>query len=135
VSGLPSTYITWSGNISLLATFPSTAAPPPFNQSESVPTRVRRGPDRALYVSTLSGVPFLAGAAAIYRVRPGRQPELYAGGFKAITDFAFAPEGGLYVLQFATAPVFFDGPGALIRLGPMALAARSRRISSSRPAL
>jgi hypothetical protein len=51
-------------------------------------------------------------------VRPGQQPELYAGGFKTITEFAFAPDGGQYVLQFATAPVFFDGPGALIRVAP-----------------
>jgi hypothetical protein len=43
---------------------------------------------------------------------------VYASGFKTITDFAFAPDGGLYVLQFATAPVFFGGPGALIRVAP-----------------
>ena len=43
---------------------------------------------------------------------------VYAGGFKTITDFAFAPDGGLYVLQFATAPMFFGGPGALIRVAP-----------------
>ncbi|MDF2774863.1 MAG: ScyD/ScyE family protein, partial [Geminicoccaceae bacterium] len=29
-----------------------------------------------------------------------------------------APDGGLYVLQFATAPVFFGGTGALIRVAP-----------------
>lgn len=107
-----------NGNVSLVATFPVTAAPPPFNQADAVPTRVRRGPDGALYVSTLSGVPFLQGAAAIYRVLPGQEPELYLGGFKTITDFAFAADGGLYLLQFATAPVFFGGPGALIRVAP-----------------
>lgn len=104
------------GGISLVATFPSTAAPPPFNQSEAVPTRVKRGPDGALYVSTLSGVPFLAGSAAIYRVQRGQSPTVYLGGFKTITDFAFAPDGGVYVLQFATSPVFFGGPGALIHV-------------------
>jgi len=107
-----------NGRISLVATFPATPAPPPFNQSDAVPTRVRRGPDGALYVSTLSGAPFAIGAAAIYRVREGQPPVVYAGGFKTITDFAFAPDGGLYVLQFATAPVFFGGPGALIRVAP-----------------
>lgn len=105
------------GKVSLVATFPATPAPPPFNQSEAVPTRVKRGPDGALYVSTLSGVPFLSGAAVIYRVHPGQSPTVYLGGFKAITDFAFAPDGSVYVLQFATSPVFFGGPGALIHVG------------------
>ena len=105
-----------NGAISLVALFPATPAPPPFNQSEAVPTRVKRGPDGALYVSTLTGVPFLAGSAAIYRVVPGESPSVYLTGFKTITDFAFAPDGAVYVLQFATAPVFFGGPGALIHV-------------------
>jgi DNA-binding beta-propeller fold protein YncE len=49
-------------------------------------------------------------------VQPGQSPTLYLGGFKTITDFAFAPDGGVYVLQFATAPVFFGGTGALIHV-------------------
>jgi hypothetical protein len=105
-----------TGAVSLVALFPATAAPPPFNQSESVPTRVKRGADGALYVSTLTGAPFLAGSAVIYRVVPGQSPTVYLGGFKTITDFAFAPDGSVYVLQFATAPVFFGGPGALIHV-------------------
>jgi hypothetical protein len=107
-----------NGSIHLLATLPSTPAPPPFNQAESVPTRVRRGPDGALYVSTLTGVPFLAGAAAIYRLGAGYTPEVYAGGFKAITDFVFAPDGGMYVLQYATGFLFFNEPGSLIHVAP-----------------
>lgn len=105
-----------NGTISFITTFPST--PAPWMQAESVPTRVKRGPDGALYVSTLSGVPFLAGAAAIYRVVPGQAPQLHVGGFKTITDFDFGPDGSIYVVQFATAPVFFGGPGALIRVAP-----------------
>ena len=105
-----------TGATSLVAIFPSTSAPPPFNQSEAVPTRVKRGPDGALYVSTLTGVPFLAGSAVIYRIVAGHSPTVYLGGFKTITDFAFAPDGGVYVLQFATAAVFFGGPGALIHV-------------------
>jgi hypothetical protein len=104
-----------NGGISLVATFPSTPAPPPFGQSDAVPTRVRRGLDGALYVSTLSGAPFAVGAAAIYVVRPGQSPSVYAGGFKTITDFAFAPDGGLYVLQYASGP-FLSGNGSLIRV-------------------
>jgi hypothetical protein len=107
-----------NGRVSLVATFPRIAAPPPFNSTDAVPTRVRRGPDGALYVSTLSGAPFAIGSAAIYVVRPGQPPVVYAGGFKTITDFAFASDGGLYVLQYATGPMFFSGPGALIRVAP-----------------
>lgn len=105
-----------NGSVSLVAIFPAIPAPPPFNQSEAVPTRVKRGPDGALYVSTLTGAPFIAGSAVIYRVVPGQSPTVYLGGFKTITDFAFAADGSVYVLQFATAPVFFGGPGALIHV-------------------
>ena len=76
------------------------------------------GPDGALYVSTLTGVPFLAGAAVIYRVVPGEAPTVYAGGFKTITDFDFGADGSLYVVQYASSPVFFGGPGLLIRVAP-----------------
>jgi len=107
-----------NGAVSLVATFPSTPAPPPFMQSEAVPTEVQRGPDGALYVSTLSGAPFVAGSAAIYRVVPGAAPQVYAGGFKTITDFDWGPDGSLYVVQFASAPVFFGQPGLLIRVAP-----------------
>jgi hypothetical protein len=107
-----------TGQISFVTTFPTTPAPAPFNQSEPVPTRVKRGPDGALYVSMLTGAPFLDGAAAIYRVVPGQPPQLWAGGFKAITDFDFAADGSVYVLQFASGFMFFAGPGLLIRRAP-----------------
>lgn len=107
-----------NGATSVVATFPSLPAPPPFSQSEAVPTEVQRGPDGALYVSTLSGVPFLSGNARIYRVVPGQAPTVYIDGFKTITDFAFAPDGGLYVVEYASAPVFFGGPGKLTYVAP-----------------
>jgi glucose/arabinose dehydrogenase len=111
-----------NGSVSLVAIFspiPVPAGPfnPPFAFSDAVPTEVGRGPDGALYVSTLTGVPFLPGAAAIYRVVPGQAPQLYAGGFTQITDFDWGPDGSLYVVQHASAP-FFNGPGALIRVAP-----------------
>jgi len=90
---------------------------PPFAQSEAVPTEVTRGPDGALYVSTLTGVPFRPGAAAIYRVVPGQAPVVYAGGFTQVTDFAWGADGSLYVLQYASAP-FFGGPGSVVRVAP-----------------
>ena len=106
------------GSTSVVATFPPRPAPAPFGQSEAVPTEVERGPDGALYVSTLSGVPFAIGNAIIYRVVPGQAPTVYADGFKTITDFTFAPDGGLYVVEYASAPVFFGGPGRLTHVAP-----------------
>ena len=108
------------GDLSLLATFSLVAVPsgpfnPPFAFSEPVPTEVRRGPDGALYVSTLTGVPFLPGAATIFRIVPGQAPAAYATGFTQVTALEWGPDGSLYVLQYASAP-FFGGPGSLIRL-------------------
>jgi hypothetical protein len=107
-----------NGAISVVATFASVAAPPPFLHAEPVPTEVERGPGGALYVSELTGVPFTAGAAGIYRVVPGAAPTLVAGGFKMITDFAFGPNGSMYVVEYATSPLFIGGPGGLVRVAP-----------------
>lgn len=49
---------------------------------------------------------------------PGAAPQVHAGGFKTITDFDFGPDGSLYVLQYASGPVFFAGPGSLVRVAP-----------------
>jgi sugar lactone lactonase YvrE len=111
-----------TGAVSLVATFPSVPVPagpfnPPFAQSDAVPTDVVRGPDGALYVSTLTGAPFLPGAASIYRVVPGQSPQIYAAGFTMITDLDWGADGSLYVLQHASAP-FFGGPGSVIRVAP-----------------
>ena len=108
------------GVVSTVAIFPSTPIAPgsfpgPFVSSEAVPTEVTRGPDGALYVSTLSGVPFLPGAARIYRVVEGQAPTVHAAGLTQVTDHAWGPDGTLYVLQYATAP-FFRGPGRIVRI-------------------
>ena len=104
-----------NGGVSLVATFPKTPAPAPFGQSDPVPTEVQRGPDGALYVSTLSGVPFLPGTAKIYRVGSGGTPAVYADGFKTITDFAFGLDGSLYVLEYASG-AFLAPPGRVVHV-------------------
>jgi len=103
-----------NGAISSIATFPSR----PVRSTDAVPTAVVVGPDGAYYVSELTGVPFAAGAARIYRVVRGEPPTIFLEGFKTITDIAFGPDGSLYVLQHATGPMFFAGPGELIRVSP-----------------
>jgi sugar lactone lactonase YvrE len=109
-----------NGQISVVATFAGLPLPPnPFGipSTEAVPTEVVRGPDGALYVSTLTGAPFLPGLARIYRVTPGGASTVFEGGFTAITDFAFGPDGSLYVLQFAS-ELFLGGAGSVVRVAP-----------------
>jgi hypothetical protein len=102
-----------NGRISTLAVLPS----PPARAMDAVPTSVVLGFDGAYYVSELTGVPFLAGAARIYRVVSGSPPQIFAEGFKTIIDLAFGPDGSLYVLEHASGPMFFAGPGDIIRIG------------------
>jgi hypothetical protein len=102
-----------NGDVSLVGVLPPTAA----SGADAVPTEVVRGPDGALYVSQLTGVPFLAGAASIWRIAQGSAPQIYKTGFKTITDTDWGPDGSLYVLQYATG-AFFAGPGLVIRIAP-----------------
>jgi sugar lactone lactonase YvrE len=103
-----------NGEITTLAVFPSR----PARSTDAVPTAVVRGPDGAYFVSELTGTPFTAGAARIYRVVPGQAPEVYLTGFKTAIDLDFGTDGSLYVLQYATGPVFFSGAGQIVRVGP-----------------
>jgi sugar lactone lactonase YvrE len=113
--------VSQTGGISLVATFPNSPLPPglplPIPSAEAVPTEVVRGPDGALYVSTLTGAPFLPGSAVVYRVNPGGAPTVYRGGFTAVTDFDFGPDGSLYVVQFAS-ELFLGGAGSVVRVSP-----------------
>lgn len=103
-----------NGEVSTLAEFPSRED---GRATDAVPTGVTRGPDGAYYVGELTGVPFAAGAANIYRVVPGQAPEIAYSGFKTILDLDFGPDGSLYVLQHATGP-FLSGNGSLTRIAP-----------------
>lgn len=109
-----------NGTISTLAVLPTRANPTPIGPPfiESVPTAVAVGPDGAYYVSELTGVPFAAGLANIYRVVPGQAPAVAWSGFTTVIDIAFGPDGSLYVLEHSTGPVFFALPGRLIKVAP-----------------
>jgi sugar lactone lactonase YvrE len=69
-------------------------------QAQAVPTSVAVGPDGALYVGGLRGVPSLPGTADVYRVVPGSGATVYATGFSAVTDIAFDRSGNLLVLEY-----------------------------------
>jgi hypothetical protein len=120
-----------NGTISTLAIFPDRLAEaPPFLElppgtlipMDAVPTSVALGLDGHYYVGQLTGFPFPVGGANVYRVpAQGGTPEVYAGGFSAIVDVAFGPNGELYVLELAKnglldAFIFNDWTGALIRV-------------------
>jgi glucose/arabinose dehydrogenase len=103
------------GTITTTAVFPSR----PQRATDAVPTAVVSGPDGAYYVSELTGAPFAPGAANIYRVLPGQTPEVYLSGFRTAIDLAFAPDGSLYVLEFAKGTgSFFSSPGDIVRIDP-----------------
>jgi hypothetical protein len=115
-----------NGRISVLATFPNRLvdAPPflglpPGTQipMDAVPTSVARGPDGALYVGQLTGFPFPVGGANVYRIVPGKAPQVFASGFTNIIDIAFDKRGTLYVLEiFQNGLLSGDPTGALIRV-------------------
>ncbi|MGI6870982.1 ScyD/ScyE family protein [Amycolatopsis sp. 3B14] len=108
------------GGIHTIATFPTRMATGPDGSQipmQSVPTSVALGPDGALYVGELTGFPFPKGAARVYRVVPGKAPQVYAEGFTNIIDIGFA-QGKLYVLEIAHNGLLSGDPtGALIQVG------------------
>lgn len=110
--------------LSTLGVFPATKnttgiGGPTF---QFVPTSVKVGPDGDLYVGGLTGFPFPAGAADVFRLDPKTgMSTVFASGFTNITGLTFGPDGGLYVLDLTTnglASPTGPGPGALIRVDP-----------------
>ncbi|HEY0867983.1 MAG TPA: ScyD/ScyE family protein [Fimbriimonas sp.] len=107
-----------NGGISTVAVFPKREIElfgGPFFM-DAVPTAVAGGPDGALYVSQLTGFPFPAGGANVYRVAPGSAPTVYADGFTTLIDLEFDAAGNLYVLQYPV-PGFSLATGDLIKVG------------------
>jgi hypothetical protein len=102
-----------NGDISIVAGFPSRED---GRSTDSVPTSVIAGPDGAYYVSELTGLPFAAGAANIYRVEEGEQPTVFLSGFKTVIDIAFNSEGNLYVLEHSSGALGIGNPGKLKRV-------------------
>jgi hypothetical protein len=106
-----------------LAVFPDVDVTLPDGSTgpmQAVPTAVAVGPHGDLYVSQLTGFPFPAGAAHIFRVRRGHAPTVYASGLTNVTDLTWS-HGRLYAVEIASAgllsPTGFPAPkGSLVRV-------------------
>jgi len=116
-----------SGHIRLLARFPAVTQTAPAGvlgpnpvtvKAQAVPTSIAVGPDGALYVGLLRGVPSVPGTAYIYRVVPGHQPKIWARGLTAVTAIAFDRRGRLLATEYSTGGLLSPPttPGALVRI-------------------
>jgi hypothetical protein len=105
------------GAVSTIATLPILPPSQVFD-GDPVPTGLTVGPDGAYYVGILSGAPFRAGVANVYRIVPGQAPTVFRGGFKTVIDVDFDDDGNLYVLQHSGGPAGLAAPGSIVRVAP-----------------
>src|ERR1051326_1255052 len=120
-------YVGLHGGMHILARFPARRETAPAGvfgpkpvtvRAQAVPTSVAVGPDGALYVGILRGVPSVPGTAYIYRVVPGHAPGIWARGLSAVTAIAFDHRGRLLATEFRTGGLLAPPavPGALVRI-------------------
>ncbi len=124
--------VTRSGDVALIATFPTREEPapdipggPPAGTpipSQSVPTSVAVAKGGAFLVGELRGFPFPVGGADLYRVAGG-EPTVVAEGFTNVIDVEVGPHGTWYVLELASDGLLAAGEsglpmGRLLRVTP-----------------
>ncbi len=88
--------------------------------AQPVPTAVAFDEEGTLYVSFLSGAPFVPGSAKVVTVSDDGEVSDFATGLTMLTDLTYAPDGNLYATQFAIfgqqGPEF--NSGAVVRILP-----------------
>ena len=108
-------------------------------QTEAVPTSVTVGPDGALYVGVLTGIPYADGYAYVARIAnpsattgfdgatPSGVPQVYASGFGEVQSISFNNStGDMYVLEYINSNEVYDPtqnpndlpPSKLIQVAP-----------------
>lgn len=108
-------------------------------QTEYVTTGVTVGPDGALYVSGLTGIPYAPGYSTIFRIAdptvttgfngtiPSGVPQAYASGFTEVQSVGFNnSNGNMYVLEYLNSNQVYDPtlnpndlpPSQLIQVAP-----------------
>jgi hypothetical protein len=87
---------------------------------QSVPTSVAVAEDGTIYVSQLTGFPFVTGLSKVWKIPAGGgTPEPVFSGLTLVTDLALGEDGSVYVVQIASATFLGpDTPGKLIRIKP-----------------
>lgn len=95
-----------SGDAELVATFEGLPGPFPnparndAMEADPVPTAVAFDSMGGMYVSLLSGGPFIPGSAKVLQVTPEGEVSDYAVGLTMLTDLQYGPDGALYAVQF-----------------------------------
>lgn len=88
--------------------------------TDPVPTAVAFDDDGGIYVSFLSGAPFVPGSAKVVQVAADGEVTDFATGFTMLTDLKMGPDGNFYAVQFGMftqdGPVF--NSGSIIRITP-----------------
>jgi hypothetical protein len=100
---------------------------------QAVPTDVVVGPDKALYICELTGVPFVKGASKIYRIAPGaHKATVFANHLTNVTSMAFGKNGKLYAVQIANkglaSPSSLNN-GSLWRIAPKKSHKKSKNLT------
>jgi hypothetical protein len=120
-----------SGKVTLLGRLPTRPETAPAGtlgpgspamkiNAQAVPSSVAVGPDGALYVGLLRGVPALPGTAEVDRIVPGQAPQPVVTGLTRVSDIAFDPRRRLDILESSTSGggVGSTSTGALLRATP-----------------
>jgi DNA-binding beta-propeller fold protein YncE len=111
-AGANAVYEVRGRQISLLAVIPKNG------RAQAVPSSVTLGPDGNLYVGELAEAAG-PGKARVWRIpAAGGTPVVHATGFTAITGVAFAPDGSLFVTEFARNFRREDVRGRVVRVAP-----------------
>lgn len=88
--------------------------------TDPVPTAVAVDADGNMYVSLLSGAPFIPGSAKVVQVAEDGTVSDFALGMTMLTDLKSAPDGNLYAVSFGMfteeGPVF--NSGSVLRIMP-----------------